>query len=150
MRQIIYTKAILLALGCSLLSSCLKKDLYQGSKREDGKEVSPPDNGENATRYVYPFAEEKTGSGADLIIEFQPGQEISQTPTISIPPLKYNKSLLFMLTQDDCKQSAFSMTWAAINGKPIDRSDINGNIILISNTSKPMTCHQTVTYWAKH
>ncbi|WP_286735566.1 MULTISPECIES: hypothetical protein [Sphingobacterium] len=124
MRQIIYTKAILITLGCGLLFSCLKKDLYQGSKSEDGKEVSPPDNGENANRYAYPFGEEKTGQEAEIIIEFQPGQEISQAPTVSIPPLKYNKSLLFMLTQDDCKQSAFSMTWAAVNGKPIDRSDI--------------------------
>ncbi|WON96179.1 hypothetical protein [Sphingobacterium sp. UGAL515B_05] len=124
MRQIIYTKAILITLGCTLLSSCLKKDLYSGSKNEDGKEVSPPDNSGNTNRYSYPFGEEKTGQEAELIIEFHSGQGIIHTPTVSIPPLKYNKSLLFMLTQDDCKQSAFSMTWAAINGKPIDRSDI--------------------------
>ncbi|WP_367329709.1 hypothetical protein [Sphingobacterium multivorum] len=124
MRQIIYTKAILITLGCGLLSSCLKKDLYSGSKNEDQKEVSPPDNNGNTNRYSYPFGEEKSGKEAELIIEFEPEKGIIHTPTVSIPPLKYNKSLLFMLTQADCKQSAFSMTWAAINGKPIDRSDI--------------------------
>src|SRR5699024_1885108 len=36
-----------------------------------------------------------------------------------IPVLKYNKSWLFMLTQDDCKHAAYSTTWAAINGKPL-------------------------------
>ena len=36
-----------------------------------------------------------------------------------IPPLKYNKSLLVLLTQDDCVQTAFSTTWAAINGRPL-------------------------------
>ncbi|WP_293887081.1 MULTISPECIES: hypothetical protein [unclassified Sphingobacterium] len=124
MRQIIYTKAILFTLGCGLLSSCLKKDLYSGSKNGDGKEVSPPDNDGNTNRYAYPFGEEKTGQEAEIIIELQPEQGLTETPIVNIPPLKYNKSLLFMLTQDDCKQSAFSMTWAAINGKPIDRSDI--------------------------
>ncbi|MDR0266018.1 MAG: hypothetical protein LBJ04_22585 [Sphingobacterium sp.] len=124
MRQIIYTKAILITIVCGLLSSCLKKDLYSGKKNEEGKKVSPPDNGGNSKRYSYPFGEEKTGQEAEFIIEFHSGQGIINTPTVSIPPLKYNKSLLFMLTQDDCKHSAFSMTWAAINGKPIDRSDI--------------------------
>ena len=28
-------------------------------------------------------------------------------------------SLLLLLTQDDCKQAAFSTTWAAINGRPL-------------------------------
>ncbi len=72
MRQIIYTKAILFTLGCGLLSSCLKKDLYSGSKNGDGKEVSPPDNSGNTKRYAYPFGEEKTGQEAEIIIELQP------------------------------------------------------------------------------
>lgn len=124
MRLIIYTNAILIALGCGLLSSCLKKELYTGGKNDDGKEVSPTDNDGNKNRYIYPFGEEKSGKEAEIIIELQSDQSIPENPIVSIPPLKYNKSLLFMLTQDDCKQSAFSMTWAAINGKPIDRSDI--------------------------
>jgi len=124
MRLIIYTNAILIILGCGLLSSCLKKELYTGGKNDDGKEVSPTDNDGNKNRYIYPFGEEKNGKEAEIIIELQSDQSIPENPIVSIPPLKYNKSLLFMLTQDDCKQSAFSMTWAAINGKPIDRSDI--------------------------
>lgn len=124
MRLIIYTNAILIALGCGLLSSCLKKELYTGGKNDDGKEVSPTDNDGNKNRYIYPFGEEKMGREAEIIIELQSDHSIPENPIVSIPPLKYNKSLLFMLTQDDCKQSAFSMTWAAINGKPIDRSDI--------------------------
>ncbi len=124
MRLIIYTNAILIALGCGLLSSCLKKELYTGGKNDDGQEVSPTDNDGNKNRYIYPFGEEKMGREAEIIIELQSDHSIPENPIVSIPPLKYNKSLLFMLTQDDCKQSAFSMTWAAINGKPIDRSDI--------------------------
>ena len=39
-----------------------------------------------------------------------------------IPTLKYNKSWLFMLTQDDYPHSTYSTTWAAINGKPLARN----------------------------
>lgn len=39
-----------------------------------------------------------------------------------ILPLKYNKSLLFILTQDDCLSSAFNKTWTAINGCLIEHA----------------------------
>ena len=41
---------------------------------------------------------------------------------VEIPHLKYNKTWMLMLTQDDCMQAAFCRTWAAINGKPISSS----------------------------
>lgn len=122
MRRIINIKVFIIIFSCTTFTSCLKKDLYKGDKSEGGNNASPTDTANNY--YTYPFDRETIGKEAEIVFEFQPGYGLKEDPTISIPPLKYNKTLLFMLTQDDCKQSAFSMTWAAINGKPIDRSDI--------------------------
>ena len=102
----------------SLLSnSCIKKDLYKGDK--DGIPVA-----ENSTPiykpFIYPWGEEIVGPEAEitLLLADLPAETLSDI-SLSIPPLKYNKTLLFMLTQDDCKQAAFCKTWAAINGRPI-------------------------------
>ncbi|UXD69289.1 hypothetical protein MUK51_19160 [Sphingobacterium faecium] len=77
----------------------------------------------NAAVYVYPFGNESGGVEAEITLTLASDLETRTDLIAAIPPLKYNKSLLVMLTQDDCKQSAFSMTWAAIHGKPIDLSD---------------------------
>ena len=88
-------------------SSCVKEiDLSRGNLIED-KPV-----------YLYPFQNEGENVKTEILIK-------TRTPLsdrnlhATIPYLKYNKSWLFMLTQDDCKQVAFSCTWAAINGKPL-------------------------------
>lgn len=68
--------------------------------------------------YVYPFGAETGSVNARLTVE------LAQTPDpaairVEIPPLKYDKSLLVLLSQDDCKHAAFSCTWAAIHGRPL-------------------------------
>ena len=98
----------LMLLAISLFtSSCIKEiDLSRGNLIED-KPV-----------YLYPFQNEGENVKTEILIK-------TRTPLsdrnlhATIPYLKYNKSWLFMLTQDDCKQVAFSCTWAAINGKPL-------------------------------
>ncbi|WP_293926524.1 hypothetical protein [Sphingobacterium sp. UBA6320] len=95
----------------------MKKDLYQGETRPS------KDHEVNPVGYLYPFGKEAQGIEAEISLNLAPDAQIGADLIASIPALKYNKSLLFLLTQDDCKQSAFSMTWAAIHGKPIDISD---------------------------
>lgn len=91
--------------------SCIKKiDLSQDKEKEGVISNEPI--------YLYPFGQEAKNCTAEIIIKTN--ASIAQaTFTTEIPKLKYNKSWLFMLTQDDCKQAAYSCTWAAINGKPL-------------------------------
>lgn len=112
----------MLAVGCGLLFSCAKKDLFKGEKKP-GKKDPAVDTVADVPRYLYPFAQEPAGVEAEITITLESDATALGDLALSVPPLKYNKSLLFMLTQDDCKQSAFSTTWAAINGKPLDISD---------------------------
>lgn len=103
---------ILLGIILFLLpASCLKHPgLY---KEGGGKEEKTP-------LYLYPFNKENTNIVTEITI--QTGQEIAENNIkVSIPPLKYNKSLLFLLTQDDCKHAAYSCTWAAIQGRPLSK-----------------------------
>lgn len=108
----IHTIAILSILLTT--ASCLKeKDLYQGERDPEGG------GGAGAyTAYMYPFKSEVQNATAEITIKTN--KEINfNTVSAAIPHLKYNKSLLVMLTQDDCKHAAYSWTWAAINGKPL-------------------------------
>ena len=75
--------------------------------------ISPP-----PAEYIYPYGDEPRNVTAELTLTFAPGTDLTGVEVV-IPPLKYNKSLLVLLTQDDCKQAAFSATWAAINGRPL-------------------------------
>ena len=68
--------------------------------------------------YTYPYGDEANNITAEIIIETDGSVDLNKIEA-NIPNLKYNKTRLFMLTQDDCLQSAFSSTWAAINGKPL-------------------------------
>lgn len=89
-----------------IVVSCIKSvDLYEGGI------------GAN-TSYIYPFGDESQNTTAEIIIKTDGTVDLNVI-TAEIPYLKYNKSWLFMLTQDDCKQAAYSCTWAAINGKPL-------------------------------
>lgn len=71
-----------------------------------------------AEKYLYPYGDEPRAVTAELTLTFEPGTDLSALRW-EIPPLKYNKSLLVLLTQDDCVQAAFSSTWAAIHGRPL-------------------------------
>lgn len=102
---------------CLATTSCIKqKDLYDpndtGSGKNKAKEVI------SETDFLYPFLNETTENKIEITLRLQAGQQVSNLKA-EIPALKYNKKWLFMLTQDDCQQTAFCRTWAAINGKPI-------------------------------
>lgn len=101
------------------LTSCLKKDLYRPKEEQPDTETPPPDNSAEA-RFVYPFGQEPISYEAEITITLNTAVA-DNNPSISlaIPPLKFNKSILFMLTQDDCRHSAFCRTWAAIHGRPV-------------------------------
>lgn len=99
-----------------LHTACIKKvHLYDGKEKE---EVEEEDVG---PFYIYPFDKEIRNASTSLIIRSQQPMDASLIQT-EIPALKYNKKWLFMLTQDDCMQSTYCRTWAAINGKPIASS----------------------------
>lgn len=70
--------------------------------------------------YGYPFQDEAQNVVTEIIIKTNKDITTDQIQT-EIPRLKYNKSWLMLLTQDDCKQAAYSCTWAAINGKPLSK-----------------------------
>lgn len=96
-----------------LLAGCIKMPKPgPGTDDPDGPDTPP------LTGYLYPYGEEPRRVTAEIELEFEPGTDLSALG-VEIPPLKYNKSLLVLLTQDDCMQAAFSTTWAAINGRPL-------------------------------
>lgn len=102
----IRTLCIQLLIGLLLVASCVKFP----------KIPDPVDY--EFTEYLYPFNEEVTDVNTVITIETKGGLNPNYI-SAEIPFLKYNKSWLFTLTQDDCKQSAYSWTWAAINGYPL-------------------------------
>lgn len=86
--------------------------------------LDPKDKDENPYSYnypplyVYPYGNEARNITAEITITTDGTVDLNNIEA-EIPHLKFNKSWLFMLTQDDCLHSAFSCTWAAINGKPL-------------------------------
>lgn len=92
------------------LMSCIDKDVYQGNIDDN----QTPEY----IRYLYPYGDEVQNVVAEITLEVDSEIDVEKI-NAEIPFLKYNKSWLFMLTQDDCKHAAYSTTWAAINGKPL-------------------------------
>ncbi len=116
-------KAILICMLSLSITSCIKIiDLYEGGNKEENNSNNNI-NIDNSPIYIYPFGEEIRDATAEIIIQLKEDVQ-NENIAIEIPHLKYNKSLLCMLTQDDCKQSAFCRTWAAINGYPISSSTL--------------------------
>ncbi len=108
--------------------SCVDKDIFMGEdENESGSSEESTDSSESFTyeAYLYPFGNEVKNPLIEITIETD-GTVDPNTITTEIPLLKHNKSWLFLLTQDDCKQAAFSRTWAAINGKPVSGSSVIG------------------------
>jgi hypothetical protein len=77
-------------------------------------------NAQKEPPYIYPYKNENQNVQAEITIVTDGSADLDNITT-EIPHLKYNKSWLFLLTQDDCRQDAYSNTWAAINGKPLSR-----------------------------
>lgn len=100
--------AVLFAIG-----SCVEeKNLYK--EKNDVEPYSP---------YLYSFKDEVQNATAEIVI--QANKEIdANNITPEIPYLKFNKSWLLMLTQDDCSHAAYCRTWATINGKSISNSEL--------------------------
>lgn len=95
-----------------LFLSCIKEvDL---SKRDEEKKQEEQEE----TVYIYPFKKESHDITAELTISTDGKIDLNEIE-VEIPPLKYNKSWLFLLTQDDCSQTAYCNTWAAIHGKTV-------------------------------
>jgi len=86
--------------------SCIDKDVYEGGHFDE------------YNSYRYPYQDEAQNVVAEIAFILNNVPENKEVKA-KIPHLKYNKSWLFMLTQDDCKHAAYSSTWAAINGKPL-------------------------------
>lgn len=109
------SKCILLGLNMFLFSSCIDEIDFK----------NPPNNGLNNDNtityeplYIYPFGQEVRNVNAEITITTDGTVNLNNI-IAEIPSLKFNKSWLFMLTQDDCMQVALCRTWAAINGKPL-------------------------------
>lgn len=105
---------VLLLIISLAMSGCIRKlNLYGGD--EDNV---PRRDLINKTEFIYPFGDETINKKVEITIHLKTGRSIGYLST-EIPALKYNKKWLLLMTQDDCMQSAFSYTWAAINGKPL-------------------------------
>ncbi len=111
-------KAIVSLIIATIMVACIDKNVYKGDKEPD---KTPPPSTYSA--YLYPFNDEVQNAVVEIVIQSK--TEVKANDIIAeIPYLKYNKSWLFILTQDDCKHAAYCRTWAAINGKPISSSEL--------------------------
>ncbi|MDD4032980.1 MAG: hypothetical protein PHS48_07030 [Bacteroidales bacterium] len=86
--------------------------------------------------YLYPFDTENTNIVAEISILTNENVN-PELFELEIPPLKYNKSWLFLFTQDDCSHSAYSRTWASIHGKPLSESYFYDAVHLIADDLPP-------------
>jgi hypothetical protein len=76
--------------------------------------------------YLYPYY--SIDSTRDIVAEIslrlrgssEFAWDSSIDPGAYIPPLKYNKTWLFLLSQDDCHHSTYSSTWALFNDRPLN------------------------------
>ena len=112
---------IILVTACLFTyTSCIRKMNLYDENRNTGQDNNEKDT-DSTPVYMYPFDKETANVTAEIIIHTK--KEIqTKDINVEIPHLKYNKTWMLMLTQDDCMQAAFCRTWAAINGKPISSS----------------------------
>lgn len=107
MKKIICT-ALYLFLMIFMVSCIKDKNLY----------IEKPNKTDyNYPGYLYPFEKEIKNALAEITIKTK--GDVPDNTKAEIPVLKYNKSWLLMLTQDDCMQVAYCCTWSAINGKAL-------------------------------
>lgn len=133
MQSIKTINKIIVFILCTINIGCIKeKNLYDDELAE--KEViSDPE-------FFYPFINEPIDHTAEITIQVKEGVQLPIQPTAVIPPLKYNKSWLFMLTQDDCKHAAFCYTWAAIHGKPLSKKSFY-DLAHLQRNELPSDCY---------
>ncbi|MDR0972228.1 MAG: hypothetical protein LBM25_07585 [Bacteroidales bacterium] len=109
---------IYLLIIASILTACVDKSHLENNNNENNSNGNSNNPTEQTPLYVYPFSQEIKSIESQITITTKPNTSLDDI-TLSIPPLKYNKSFLFFLIQDDCVQSAFCRTWASINQKPL-------------------------------
>lgn len=117
------------------LTSCIKQlSLYDENSSVKKELISEP--------FFFYSVNDKENSGikAEFILTTSSPVDI-KTVQANIPALKFNKSILFMLTQDDCHPSAFSNTWAIINRKPFS-SNYYYDIAHLNYNDLPPDCVQ--------
>lgn len=108
-----------------IMSGCIRHvNLYEGDKDGEDKDEGGKEETDKRqdviceTDFIYPFGDETAHKKIEITIRLKADRK-AEPSRAEIPPLKYNKEWLFMMTQDDCMHSAFSYTWAAIHGKPL-------------------------------
>ena len=114
-------KLIFYCICMLLFTSCIKQiNLYTGDdeQHEGGNNDDDKEKPQEQT-YLYPFGNEVQGDiTAGIFIKVKDAPQVPLKA--GMPCLKYNKPLLLLLVQDDCKQSAYCRTWAAINALPTE------------------------------
>jgi len=73
--------------------SCIDKDVYEGDNENGNDSVYQYNS------YLYPYRNEAQNVVAEVTLVLDNAPEVEQVKA-KIPHLKYNKSWLFMLTQD--------------------------------------------------
>ena len=81
-----------------------RKLYFQPKKKKNGKHSKY-----KTEIFNYPYGDEATDFKAEIIIDTKNDIDINSIK-LSITYLKYNKSWLLLLSQDDCMQSAFCRT----------------------------------------
>lgn len=119
-------KNLAILLPLFILFSCQNKNLYSGGTTDPTEPTTPTDTTKKSTvdysaPYIYPFSDEVSNAVAVITIKTNKDITASSIKPV-VPYLKYNKSWLLMLTQDDVKQAIYCRTWAKINGKPTSSS----------------------------
>lgn len=90
-------------------------NLYKGTEKPGNANTEDISKVES---FRYPYNNASYSPKAEITLTLN--REVGENEINAyIPLLKYNKSWLFMLSQDDCMQSAYSHTFAAINGGAI-------------------------------
>lgn len=89
-----------------ILCSCMKHGgLYHGPDPDP----EPDSEEKEAPLYIYPFEKEGHDFVAEITVKTKGNIDLEQLK-VEMPHLKYNKSLLFILSQDDCTHSAYCYT----------------------------------------
>lgn len=106
-----------------LMTGCIKQvNLYQGDGGDDDGSAAKNEKAVfSDTKFFYSFKDEAPDKTAVVTLHLKKDRQVANL-SAEMPPLKYNKEWIFMLTQDDCMQSAFAYTWAAIHGKPLSEA----------------------------
>lgn len=101
-------KSVSLVIVALCLHSCMSMD--SPSAEESAPVYYNP--------WMYNFANEVQEPTSTITVVTDGTVDLNNVQ-VEIPPLKYNKELLFLLSQDDSNESTLCYTWAAIHGRPI-------------------------------